>query len=268
MTEFLPLWQRALTAEVCWVDTEGRPAAIAATPLLDRGVAAIALPYSRATEAAGLRTASRVAFAVTDSRSLRRERPGAVRVGTPEVVDDVEGDHFAVELLRQELVKYPPSRTLADSPLLCRENWWWLPRVIVRLGASGPARDLPARTNPERHALLVGSGSEGPRVDVVDVAVAGPGARDLRVAPLDGRDSGPGDGRALVFGHDYTMPDLERWETWSASGTLTGRDLAVTHREGEPGGALAPLRLWQRVRRQKTLERECKHHIRVAENRR
>ncbi|MEY7971237.1 hypothetical protein AB8O38_04470 [Saccharomonospora xinjiangensis] len=267
MTEFVPLWRRAIAAEVCWIDHEGHPCALAATPVLDQGTPAVALPYSRACQIAGLRSATSVAFAVTDSRSLRGDRQGLVSVGIPEIIDDLDGDHFAVELLKQELVKYPPSRTLADSPLLCRENWWWLPRIIVRLTRRGQPESTAPRTNPERHALLVRPEGIRPRVSVVEVTGNdGADGAAVRLGNLALPDSAPG--TALLFGHDYSMPDLERWESWSMLGTLDGDLLGVERRTGEPGALARPLRLLDRLRRQRALQRECVRGIREHENHR
>ncbi len=277
MDEFVPLWRSAITAELCWLDTDGTPRALATTPLLDRGVPCVALPYSRAAEAAGLRRAGRAGFVVTDSRSVPDGESGLACTAAVEVVDDTEGDLFAVELLGQELRKYPPSRALADSPLLCRENWWWLPRLVVRLTGSVRTEPLALRTDPARHALLVRPGEDGPR----PVTVAVPGA-DGGNSPDDGAGPGPtvplrpiggdrldGDGTdALVFGHDYSIPDLERWETWALAGRLRDEGLVPDHRQGTPDAGLAPLGLWQRIRAHHRLASRCKRGIMAAEKHR
>ncbi|EHR49984.1 hypothetical protein SacmaDRAFT_1714 [Saccharomonospora marina XMU15] len=265
MNALIPLWRRAITAEVCWLTAEGDPAAVAATPLLDRDVPCVALPYSRAGEVAGLRDAEQVAFAVTDSRSLRPGVPAMAVVGAVSVLDDTEGDHFVVELLKQELVKFPPTRTLADSPLLCRENWWWLPRLIIRLERVTRLLELPPRTNPARHGLLVRERDATLAPGVVEVL-------DGRHDRLPLRDAGGkalrGDGGpALVFGYDYSMPDLERWETWSRGGRLLGDELVVERRSGSPDADLSPLSLLGRVRRQREMSRECKRNILAAQRR-
>lgn len=160
VTRLSEAWARAVTAELCWIDPDGSPAAIAVTPVLLGSTVCAAVPYARAAEVAGLRSAGSAAFAVTDSRSLAGT-DAVVAAGTVTVTDDVSGDLFTDELLEQELAKYPPSRTLADSVLLRRENWWWLPRIVVRLDASAHPSTLPARTNPARHALLVTPAEDG-----------------------------------------------------------------------------------------------------------
>ncbi|WP_106179845.1 hypothetical protein [Prauserella shujinwangii] len=270
MNEQLPLWRRALTAELCWLDEAGQPHVVASTPLVAGSVPCVALPYARAPEVAGIGTGTPVAFAVTDSRSLRRGGPGHAWYGTVTRTEDTEGDFFAVELLRQELTKYPPSRTFADSPLLCRENWWWLPRIVLRLARRAHAVELPARTSPHRHALLARERSGELALDVVDLPDGAQGTGGPAALPLRSLAGGAlrGDGaQALAFGYDYSMPDMERWEPWSLRGPLLGDRLEVTDRAGAPGAELGPLTLLQRIRRQRTLSRACRRELAAAQNR-
>jgi hypothetical protein len=232
--------------------------------LLDGDTPCVALPYSRTGEIAGLREAEQVAFVVSDARSLRAGSRGLAALGAPSVAEDLTGDMFTVELLGQELRKYPPSRTLADSPLLCRENWWWLPRIIVRLDRVRHTVDLPARTDPARHALLARERDGLPALHVVETAPeteAGIALTEPEGAALRG-DGAP----ALVLGYDYSMPDLELWESWSLRGTLLGDALRVTKRSGEPGTELGPLPLVRRVRRHRALARACRRNIAAAEH--
>ncbi|GAA1243096.1 hypothetical protein GCM10009676_30760 [Prauserella halophila] len=314
-------WRRAVTAELCWTNPDGTPAAIAVTPLL-RGSSSVgspsagspsaaspaagspsagttvcaAVPYSRAREVAELRAAGEATFAVTDSRSLPARTgtdsspatgAGVAATGTVRIVDDLDGELFLDELLDQELVKYPPSRTLADSVLLRRENWWWLPRIVVELAGPAPGAGhpgetpLPARTDPARHALLVttaagAAASTGvPELRSVDLGAdsapsgAAPsgaaasdvlGVRDLAGEPLPAASAG-----ALVFGYDYTMPDLERWETWSRRGGFDGGHLAVEARTGSPGEDLRTLGLLARTRRHRALAKACRTGLRAAQ---
>lgn len=272
MNELVPLWRRALTAEVCWLDSEGTPSAIAATPVLAGGIPYVALPYARASEVVSLHDGCRAAFSVTDSRSLRGGGRARAAVGTLVRSDDTDGDFFTVELLRQELVKYPPSRALADSPLLCRENWWWLPRILLRL-SPGATVELPARTNAGRHALLARERDGELALDVVDTVHT--------VDAADGLDGGKhavrlralpdaalrGDGApAVAFGYDYSMPDFERWESWSVRGRLLGDRLESAEWAGRPEPELGPLPLLQRIRRQRSLGRACRRGLAAAED--
>ncbi|WP_216216202.1 hypothetical protein [Amycolatopsis aidingensis] len=262
MNELVRLWRRAVTAEVCWREPDGSPAALTATPLLAGESPCVALPYARAAEVAGLSQGSRVTFAVTDSRSLPEGAPGMLATGRLARREDTSGELFTVELLRQELAKYPPSRTLADSPLLCRENWWWLPRIVLSLERVDRVRELPARTNPARQALVV-RGGDGLAVQVAEpFGPAGWSGERVRLAPWP---EWPVQAPALAFGYDYTIPDLERWEPWSRRGVLAHDALVVTHREGEPEQVLTPLPLLRRIQRQRTLARACRRAIAAAE---
>ncbi|SFB27666.1 hypothetical protein SAMN05216266_107185 [Amycolatopsis marina] len=264
MNEFDQLWRRALTGELSWLNASGEPAVLPVTPLTSGpdGGACVALPYSSAGEVAGLRSATEVAFSVTDSRSLQRARAGRAALGDVEIIDDTEGELFTVELLRQELVKYPPTRTLADSPLLCRENWWWLPRIIVRLERVRTELELPARTNPVTQAVLVRDDGTGLTLDTVTVEHE---RAPVRLSQLGGRPL-RGDGApSVACGYDYSMPDLERWERWSLRGALRGDELTVTRRSGNPDADLAPLSLLPRIRRQRALSRDCRRELAAIE---
>lgn len=301
MNRLREAWRRAVTAELCWTNPDGTPAAIAVTPVV-RGAGSAtptlcaALPYARADEVAGLREAGAAVFAVTDSRSLPGDaddrgadsagsadgaplRTGVAANGTVRIVDDVDGELFTDELLDQELVKYPPSRALADSVLLRRENWWWLPRIVVELtgppaeAETGTAEETrpPARTNPARHGLLVtaAAGTRRPLgvpelrgVDVGADATPPSGVTDLH--DLTGEPL-PSTRGALVFGYDYTMPDLERWETWSLAGRIAGGRLAVDAQHGTPGDDLRTLGLLARTRRHRALAKACRAGVRAAE---
>lgn len=264
MNEFDRLWGRALTGEICWLAASGIPAVLPVTPLLSGvgQVPCVALPYAGAGDVATLRSAGEVAFAVTDSRSLDQGAPGRARVGDVEIVDDIEGDTFSAELLRQELMKYPPSRALADSPLLCRENWWWLPRIIIRLERAHRELELPARTNPATQAVLVRDDGTGLALDTVAVE------HDREPVRLSRLAAGPlrGDGAPTALcGYDYSMPDLERWERWSLHGMLYGDELTVSHRSGDSEAELAPLPLLSRIRRQRAIARACRRELAARE---
>ncbi|MBB3666057.1 hypothetical protein FB384_005017 [Prauserella sediminis] len=308
MNRLREAWRRAVTAELCWTNPDGSAAAIAVTPVLrgsDPASATVcaALPYARAGEVEGLRAAPAAVFAVTDSRSLPDDTESGTRVSGPggaasgiaaaggvRIVDDVDGELFTEELLDQELVKYPPSRTLADSVLLRRENWWWLPRIVVELTGPVPAaghpgeKPLPARTDPTRHALLVTtapSGAESQRVPELrgapelrsvdlgaDSARSGAAASDVMgVRELAGEPLPAASAGALAFGYDYTMPDLERWEAWSLAGTVERERLAVETRTGSPGEDLTTLGLLARTRRHRALAKACRTGLRAAQRR-
>lgn len=262
MHNVVTVWRRALVAEVCWLGRDDRPESMPATPLLADDVPCLALPYADLEQAAALRAAPEIAFAATDARSLPDGARGVAAFGSVTVADDLDGSVFTETLLEQELMKYPPSRTLADSLLLRRENWWWLPRLIVRLDTVHRTVELASRADPAGEAVLVRDGV-GLRLDTVTARRWDD--QRLVLTSLDGEEL-RGDGApALVLGHDYTLPDFERWESWTVRGRLWGDELIVEERRGERGAPLPPLRLLERVRRQRDLAKACRRGIGAAE---
>lgn len=268
MDAFTVRWRPATTGEVMWVDATGNPSALSAVPLVEGATPCVALPYSRADLLPLLGSAAAAAFAVTDSRSVPAGADGLAAVGRLTVAEDLRGDVFRGELLDQELLKYPPSRLLADSPILCRENWWWLPRIVVRLDRVERTVALPARGDAARDALLVRDDGAGLRLDVVTAQDWGAERVALHSADASDRAAESplrGDGAPTVaHGHDYT-PDGEKWETWSRRGSLHGDQLTVTEQHGEPGLDPTPMRLLERLRTHRALERACRRGIAAAE---
>lgn len=264
MPDVLEAWRRSLTCEIAWTVTKERPAVVAAVPLVLDGLPCVALPYSFAERVASVRDAEEVAFVLSDAGNDAR---GLSVTGPCAVVDDVLGERFSQELLKQEVVKYPPSRVYVDTPLLRRENWWWLPRIIVQLRRIDRHRALPVRNDPARDALLVRHDGYQLRLDVVSPAAPTDwSANRMQLRSPEGALRGDG-ARVVAFWHQYTVPDLERWESWQVRGVLRGDELEVTGREGSPHDTLAPLGLLQRIRRQRNLERDCKRSIAAAERR-
>lgn len=260
MERFVQVWRRAPSCEVAWIDAAGVPGALSAVPLLDGPVPCVALTFDRAHLRPALAAAPEVAFAVTDARALPRDAGGVAAIGRIVLTDDLDGADYADSLLEQELRKFPPSRALADSPLLRRENWWYLPRIVVRLDRVDRTVAPAARRDPGRDALLVRDDGAGLRLDVAR-------AEDWsgeRIA-LQGREALRGDGApTLAHGCDHS-PDRERWDTWSVRGALLGEELAVTARDGAPGAAPAALGLWERLRRARALSKGCRQGIAAAE---
>lgn len=260
MERFVQVWRRAPTCEVAWIDGAGEPGALSAVPLLDGPVPCVALTFDRAHLRPALAAAPEVAFAVTDARALPNDADGVAAIGRIVLADDLDGADYADTLLEQELRKFPPARTLADSPLLRRENWWYLPRIVVRLDRVDRAVELAPRRDPGRDALLVRDDGAGLRLDVAR-------AEDWsgECVALRAPDALRGDG-APTLGHgcDHS-PDRERWETWSVRGALRGDELTVTERAGEPGATPDALRLWERLRRARALSKGCRQGIAAAE---
>ncbi len=261
MTNFQDAWKRAVAGELSWIGPGESPDVLPVVPLQLDGAACVALPYRHLDLVAELRGADEVAFSVTDPGSLRSQERGYAAIGRVSVIEDIEGALFAERLLPQELVKYPPSRGLADTALLRREHWWWLPRLVVTLREVDRVASLPPRAEPEA-ALLVRDGA-GLRLDVVSGEDWSADRVVLRSAtgdPLYG-DGVP----AMAMGHAYTRPDLERWEPWARRGVLRGDVLAVSERLGAPAETLRPLGIWQRIKRHRDLERSCVAAVKRAE---
>lgn len=260
MERFVQVWRRAASCEIAWIDAAGVPGALSAVPLLDGPVPCVALTYDRAHLRPALAGATEVAFAVTDARALPSGADGVAAIGRLVLSDDLDGADYADTLLEQELRKYPPARALADSPLLRRENWWYLPRIVVRLDRVDRAVAVGARREPARDALLVRDDGAGLRLDVARAEDwSGERVALLASDPLRG-DGAP----TLAHGCDHS-PDRERWQTWWARGALHGDELTVTEREGEPGAAPDALRLWERLRRARALSKGCRQGIAAAE---
>ncbi|NYH78370.1 hypothetical protein FHR84_001692 [Actinopolyspora biskrensis] len=260
---FRSTWREALTAELCWVDGEGRPGAIAATPLSDGDTPCVALPYSWLPLVRELSRAEEAGFSVTDGRSLGAGDDGLVAYGPVRVREDLTGEGFLHGLLEQELFKYPPSRLLADSVLSRRENWWWTPRLIVEMPSPDRVVELAARVDPGRHALAVGDVSARPEVSTVSLDGFTTGR--VKCSGLAGNEPLRA-ASGVLFGHDYTASDFERWESWRMFGRFSADELLIEHREGDgPGRRLAPLGLLERVRRRHRLAKECRRAIVAAE---
>ena len=263
-------WRRAVTGELCWTGPAG-PAGIPVVPLVLDGRPCAALPAAHLAAADTL-TSGRAAFALT---AERHGGPGMVACGPVEVVADADGRLFTEHLLAQELVKHPPTRLRADSLMAQRENWWWLPRVVVVLSRVEAERELPARSAPEDAVLVraaLGPGTEAepaedPRVDVVTAdgwpreGTDPAWLRRLDGAPLHGRGE-----RAFLFGHRHS-PDFERWERWHRSGTVTGDRLSVEEAEGDPVDEVAPFGVFERLRNHRELVKACKAGVAALEAR-
>lgn len=236
-------------SEVCWVDHRGAPQARGAVALVRDRRPALAFTYADAPVARELAQTARLALALTEARSTGSAfRPLLVQ-GRPRLVEDPDGDVFVSDLLTQELRRYPPARLLADSPLLMREHWWYLPRLIVELDVDD-VEVLPRRSGLRNHLLVVAA-PRGPAV-----RVAGIREREGSRLSLTVEGAMPPPGKALLFGQDASFPDLERWSQWRYRGTWDGAVLTVDEAPSRTGLGPAP-GLVQRWRRQRDLERRC-----------
>ncbi len=250
----------ASVAELAWIDPTGRPSALPVVPLLLADEPAVAVPYAFAELAGRVAAAPRAVLVLSDPRMTGRGWQPLAVTATPRLVVDDDGSLFAAQLLDQELRKYPPSRALIGSPLLRREHWWYLPRLVLLL-ADAAVAEVGARAG-ERDGLLVsvppGEPAVSPEVDTVQVEDWD--AEHLGLVSLTGRTV-PADGCAgLLMGHDFSVPDLERWSCHRTYGRLEPGGLAVDSRP--TNRALEPMPgLFQRIRRQRELGRLCRRAL-------
>ena len=240
-------------AEVAWVAEDGTPRVRGVVALQRGGRPALAFTYADEVVARSLGAASRIVLALTEPRSTGSGFAPALLAGGPSLVEDPTGEVYLTDLVVQELHRYPPSRLFADSPLLMREHWWYLPRLVVELDVD-TVQTVEPRLAPHDHLLVVADGT-----DPV-VRLAGPGERAGDRLALDVHGAAPAPGRAVVFGQEATFPDLDQWAQWSWTGTWDGAGLVVAE---DPAviGLGPPPGLMRRWRRQRAFQRRCTEAI-------
>jgi len=236
--------------ELCWTGPDGRPRCEVLTPLLDDGVAVLALSYAERDLAHAVAAAGHVALALP-GRDGEAGVGGALLVGRAVLVEDPAGTRFVEGLLAQHLAKHPPSRALADSVILRREHWWYLPRLLLRVEAHA-LLPMPPRRDARSHPLLV---CARPRTSP-QVVVTGPSGEPVAEVPPDGS--------ALLVSHD-TAEDLERTVQLRVHGRVEqGRFVP----DEAPVPRLPPLPdppgLLVRWSRQRALRRACVDGLRAA----
>jgi hypothetical protein len=243
----------AAVAELLYDDGE-RLRFEVAVPLVWSDRPALALTYGD-TDLADRLDGTRVVLLLSDSRLARKGWVPLAASVRMEVTEDPEGKLFQLEgLLGQELVKHPPSRLLADTPLLRREYWWYMPRLLVRATTVETVWPISPRTGAEG---LLGYGAGGGlsastvRVDDWDADRI-----DLRPVPGDAPWPPP-DGPATLATHDFSIPDLDRRCAYQVRGSLVEGRLAVRDREGTLA-LEGPRKLLRRLRRLREAERACR----------
>lgn len=232
-------------AEVCWVDPDGRPGAAGVLSLTRQERPVLALTWDRRDLAERLSRAGTVVLVIREPRGTGSGwAPVALRA-VPGLIRDAEGDVYLEDLILQELRRYPPARRYADSPLLCREHWWYLPRLVVTLEPAGTLTDdeeaeplaVPAHREDHRDATLV-TGTPGEPV------VASVRLEDWAgtVQDLDVRSGQVRPGPAVLLAQDASFPDLEVWERWTWAGEVgpATRGLARFTGAGEAPRVVAP----------------------------
>jgi hypothetical protein len=242
--------------ELCWVDAAGLPQVRGVVSLVREERPALAFTYADEPVARDVARAERVALALTETRSTGREFRPMLLTGRPRLVEDPEGDLYLEDLVVQELRRYPPSRLLADSPLLMREHWWYLPRLVVEIDVDA-VEPMPQREATHDHVLVVADGA----APVVRLAGIRQRYEHRLEVDLEGRPAVPGP--AVLFGQDASFPDLEQWSQWRYRGSWDGSGLAVEEAPARTGLGRAP-GLVQRWRRQRDLERACVQALRRA----
>lgn len=250
----------AAVCEVIWGNSEYRPDATVATPLLFGDRPALAFTYARADLARAIGAATSVAVVFSDRRlSGKAWRPLAI-VGRPRLIDDPDGTVFAEELLNQELRKHPPSRALADSILLRKEHWWYLPRIIVEIDPD-VSYDVAERTGSGTDGVL---GVVDPGVDRVRVAsvIVTPGAGPSAVTAVEGELPGAGSAErpAVLLQHDFSVPDLERWPVSVTPGAVRDQEF-VADGPIEQLVLPPPLGLFARLSKHRQLAKGCRREL-------
>ena len=233
--------------ELSWVEAP-LPRVHGVVALLRQGRPAIAFTYAEEALARAVASAPRVCLSLTEPRSTGAAFRPLLATGRPVLLEDPEGDVYAADLLLQELHRYPPSRAYVDSPLLQREHWWYLPRLVVELDLHS-VTSLPARADADQHLLVVARHDE-PAVHVARL----PTERRRRLE-LD-LDPAPPAGPAVLFGQDASFPDLENWGQWTYRGVFDGSAFTVHDTPATVGLGPTP-GLRQRGRRHRDLERRC-----------
>ena len=243
-------------AELLWDSPAAAPQTLGAVPLLLGDQPALALTWAHAAQAREIAAAGTATLVLSEPRSSGPGWTPLAMTGAVTLVEDADGSLFSAQLLPQELRKHPPSRALVDSPMLCREHWWYLPRLVLLLEPSDvvPVR---RREGPQDVVLAVAASGAG-RLAVSTVTVQDWTASTLELAGGPAEAQGP----AVLVGQEISVPDLERWTVHRTEGRYAdGRLLDVTPattRELEPvPGLLA------RLRRHRALERSCLRALRA-----
>ena len=223
-------------------------------PLVLGGKPTLALPWAHVETARAAAASGTSALVLSDPRLTGSRWTPLVVTGRLTLVEDGDGSLFTEALLDQELRKHPPARALADSHMLRREHWWYLPRLVLVLE---PDDVVPGRRRDDPADAVLGVDDGGLHVRTVRIP-------DWDADPLPVLDGPPGaSGPAVLVGQELSVPDVERWTVHTttgqyADGRLTDVRPAAT-RELEPvPGLLA------RMRRQRGLERACVQALKAA----
>lgn len=245
--------EMAAVAELAYIDEDGSPRIESLTPLTLEKEPVFALTYDRVDFAHKLEKSPGVSLTFSDSRLARVGWSPLAVEGRIEVLQDAEGETFLDELLPWELRKFWPSRQLIGSLVLQRDNWWYLPRLILRFTEFETPRPITRRTDPH-HGILAWKTTEGISSDTVQVEDwEADRPTIISQAPNTALQAGPA---ALLY-HDFSVPDREQQAILHLSGRLENGRLSVASREGSRTLGKRP-GIVARWREQKELEKRCR----------
>ena len=242
-------------AELVWRAADGGPPhAAGVVPLVLGDQPAVALTWAHEATARAVAAAGEAALVLSELRMAGPAWEPVVVAGRVTLVEDGDGSLFRSQLLEQEVRKHPPSRALVDSPLLRREHWWYLPRLVVLVE---PQRAHPVRAREDEHDAVLAVDDHGLDVGVVRVRDWADDPLVVTGGPLERR------GPAVLVGQEVAAPDAERWSVHRTTGTYADGRLSVA--TPAPDRRLEPVPgLLARLRRQRTLERACVRALRDA----
>ncbi len=250
----------AAVAAFAHVGRDGVPSLMPVTPLMLDGDPAFTLDYASSELAREISASRQTALVYADSRlAYVGWSPLAVEARV-EVFPDPEGELFREKLLHQEVRKFPPARQLIDSPLLQRENWWYLPRWIVRVAEAGEPRPVARRAGPDHGVLAYETGGS---LAAETVSVEDWDADRVPLRPPGEPRPLPEGSRAALLYHDFADPDMDPRTTLLIQGRLENGRLRVARRSGSRSLGERP-GLLARWRAQRDLERRCKAGIKES----
>jgi hypothetical protein len=247
--DLLSSWRVAQLAELAWLGQDGAPRLAVVVPLVDDGRPALALTYDRLTDAESIAAARRIVLAVTTPLLANGATP-VVAEAQLALTPDPRGVGFEDRLLAQELAKHPPSRQWADSRLLRREHWWYLPRLLLHASRLAPSRPLAAGD-------ALAAVATGGRLAVAAVGLDDASSeRPRTTTPLP-------DGQAVLLRHGADVPDLDRrWERrWR--GRVVDGELVVEATDALPRHR-GRSGVWRRWREEAAYERACREGLRTV----
>lgn len=259
-SELLTAARGTAAADLVWRARDGALAAVTAAPLVRGQSVAFALPIADVDMGRSLAEAGRAWLLCLDGRSAaQRWRPAAapcdVRVDVDLDGAWLDGPWVTEGLLAQLCDKDPAARAALESPLVRREHWWAVPRVLLTATPTAPPRRPPPRFDSADATIVSGDGTPvgAARADTWDHPVVDLSGRDHEVATL------PAGARV---GAVLTAPPtpLGVPRSMLVRGVVEGDRLVVTDRVGRLPSP-ADRTILGRWRAQRRHERACRRTI-------